>query len=238
MSAIFSNFASGAQAMDDADTTLTWSHTVGSSDDILVVHVALLPGAAAVSSVTFGAESLTQVESVLNDAPDLGTGSYSVLSRVFALVGPTVGTDTITITMTGLPASPDFIPVIGQSASAQGVYRMDPWDGHVESTFSPASSVSNDVTGTNSRSLAVDFIAINASTTGTATEGADQTAVHGPNSIGSGDKILRAYMSTERGAGTNTMSWTLSSDHNGTHMAMELRTDNVGPLMFLASKRN
>jgi hypothetical protein len=83
-----SNYCTGT-----CGTTLSWSHTVGSgSSRILVVGVAISDTSAAVASISYGSSSLTAL-------PDSG-----FLIALYYLLNPAIGTATVTVTFTGIPA--------------------------------------------------------------------------------------------------------------------------------------
>lgn len=169
-------------------SSLTWSHTCTGADRCLVVGVSLYDSAVVVSSVTYAGVAMTSV------------GSASRLNakmHLWRLIAPATGANNIIVT---LDAAND---VVGGAESATGVDQTTPLG-----TF--ASATGSSTAPTVDVSAAADDLVVDtlgADSGATATVGAGQTQrwnrSGAPIPIGAG--------STEPGAATVTMSWTLSA---------------------------
>lgn len=121
---------------------MTWSHTVGSgSNRILIVGLSISSGISA-SAVTYGAQSLSHIITQFGANPD---------AEMWYLLSPTVGTATITVTFA---ASTAF--AVGSSVSYFNVASVGSSNGAHGST-SPASVT----VSANSGDLVVDTLAGN-----------------------------------------------------------------------------
>ena len=135
------NSASAAVVVDSAGnsaafnvagvSTLTWTQTVGTrTSRALFVGVSTasttVPSAVArVTSVTFGAQTLTRVANGFQASPDLNNAV-----ELFILVNPTSGTNTITVNLTPLGAN----YVVGGSIAFTGVNQTTPTGAFVSTT--------------------------------------------------------------------------------------------------------
>ncbi len=100
-------------------TSLTWSHTVASGTDrLLVVELAIDGLGAGVSSVTYGGVAMTQI--------GRGTGNHAV--EIWGLVNPTVGTANIVVSFGGTTAA------AGGATSFNGVNQSTPFGTFVSAT--------------------------------------------------------------------------------------------------------
>ncbi len=112
-------------------STLTWSHTVGgAANRALFVGVSTAAtgiGApsARVTSVTYGAQTLTRVTNGFRASPDLNNAV-----ELFLLVNPTSGTNTITVNL--FPTAANY--VVGGSVSFGGVSQTAPTGAFVSAT--------------------------------------------------------------------------------------------------------
>ncbi|MHC4738551.1 MAG: beta strand repeat-containing protein, partial [Planctomycetota bacterium] len=93
----FDNVSSNA--VTGASTTLSWSHTVGTgSDRILIVGIAGEDGDESdliISSVTYGSANMTFVS---GSSATGGTGVFKMKTELYYLLNPDSGTDTVTVT--------------------------------------------------------------------------------------------------------------------------------------------
>ncbi|MHC4739148.1 MAG: beta strand repeat-containing protein [Planctomycetota bacterium] len=100
----FDNVSSNAEK--GYSTTLSWSHTVGSgSDRILIVGIAGEDSSESdlvISSVTYGSANMTLVS---GSSATGGTGAFKIKTELYYLLNPDLGTDTVTVTYSGNTAS-------------------------------------------------------------------------------------------------------------------------------------
>jgi hypothetical protein len=175
-------------------TSISWNHTINKAiDALLIVSVHLTGTATTVSSVTYGGASLTFLTSAQRSAQNR--------TEVWYLKNPPMGTNTVSVTITG-----------GQTDIIGFAITLN----HVNTTIvAHATSGANGEASTPSVSLnygwgsifAMDFVTMNATpavlTPGTGQEQLLQTSV----------ASLRAACSVKKpensqGAGTYAMSWT------------------------------
>jgi len=87
-------------------TTLSWSQTVGTgSDRILIVGIAGEDSSESdlvISSVTYGSENMTLVS---GSSATGGSGAFKIKTELYYLLNPDSGTDTVTVTYSGNTAS-------------------------------------------------------------------------------------------------------------------------------------
>ena len=174
-------------------TTLSWTHTVGSgSDRLLMVGVSSSVAAHTVTSLTYGAASLTF----------LGRRqSASVDTELWYLVAPAVGADTITVTLSAAAR------IVGGAVSFTGVHQTTPLGSYTSDT---ATSASPSVTVSSAEGEAVIDCLAAQGNAGSATVGSGQTQRWNINT-GTGSSFVIGAGSTEPGASSVTMSWTLES---------------------------
>jgi calcineurin-like phosphoesterase family protein/cadherin domain-containing protein len=130
-------------------TTLSWSHTVASqSDRVLVVGVGAehSSNACQASTVRYGSQSLTKITQSV-----AGTNPYDCAS-LWYLVAPNVGTNTITVTYQS--------SITNRTAGAVGVYNVKQAAPDASnSSFNNAGTTSTNVTTVAANSWVVDVFA-------------------------------------------------------------------------------
>ena len=172
-------------------TSMTWSHTVTSgSNRALFAGISMEGGGGSSSGVTYGGTAMTLV----------GRGQNSHTVEIWRLLNPAVGTANIVASFGGQSEE-----VVGGAVSFDGVHQTTP-----TGTFAGASGSSNSpsrVVSSATGELVLDVLM--ARDQPTATAGAGQTARWNRTNGGSGR--VRGAGSTEAGAASVTMSWTLGS---------------------------
>ncbi|MGI9067891.1 MAG: beta strand repeat-containing protein [Pyrinomonadaceae bacterium] len=174
-------------------TTLTWSHTVGTgSNRILIVGVSIFGGGLTVSSVTYGGTALTRI----GGQTDSGN---KVRMEIWKLVAPASGTASIVVTPSAATR------VVGGAVSFNNVDQTIP-----NGTFASASG-SSTAPSVNVTSATGEVVIDTLVATGdaiSASVGAGQTQRWNKTTGSTSTEVLGAG-STEPGASTVTMSWTL-----------------------------
>ncbi len=200
-------------------TTLSFSHTVNAgSNRLLLVGVHTRNGSATVSSVTWGTGSactstctpnscrcaLTQVAS-----EPAGTAN---LTQIWRLVNPPAATANVNITVN------ISTRLVGGAVSFFGVDQTTPLGTPAVATGTngtPSVTVAS-----NTGQLVVDAVTANGNTT--LTVGSGQTQQYNTGTGTSSSNVLGAG-STEPGASSTTMSWTLGSARPWSIVAVPLR---------------
>lgn len=179
----------------DAASSITKSHTTSGSDRLLLVCVAILDPGAAVSTLTYGGTSLTSV-----GARQTG-GNPKTRMELWRLIAPATGANDVVVT---LDQAADRFAIA--AISLTGVNQSTPLGTFVSAfnnnSAAPSLSGAN-VVASASGELVVDCLA--AGGTPTATVDASQTDRW--NVVTGG---VRCAGSTEAGAATVAMDWTLS----------------------------
>jgi hypothetical protein len=208
------NFDAASSAVNSTATTntLSWSHTTSGSDRILIVGVSIRnESSETVSTVTYGTGNLTFVGAATN-----GTACRA---EIWQLVNPATGANTVTVT---LSAGSKFV---GGAVTFTGVHQTTPFG-----TFVPATgtSITPSVNVTSAAAEAViDTLAQRNSAT-TAAADSSQTGRWNDVTSGAGGTAtnVRGAGSTEPGAASVTMSWTLSSSRPWAIGAVSLKPSN------------
>ncbi|MBN1567004.1 MAG: DUF2341 domain-containing protein [Acidobacteria bacterium] len=175
----------------------TWTHTVSGANTILIVGVAINQSNASesVSSVTFNGDALTRVGAAVRN--------NDVQTELWYQLAPDAGTYSIVVT---LDSAARFV---GGAISLNGVDQNTPlgtYAGTSGNSSSPSITVTSEEGG-----LVVDAMGYGTSNY-TATAGAGQTQQWTQvTTNGTASNNARGYSSTEAGAASVTMSWTLSS---------------------------
>ena len=178
----------GASSDVQVGTSMTWSHTVGSGVDQILI-VGLSTDTTVVNSVTYGGQALTLIGS--QDDPG---GSSRV--ELWYLLAPPTGTNDIVATFA------DTTRAIGGATSWSGVNQTTPLGTAV---FASGSDGSATVTVTSSvGEVVVDALSANGNT---ATPGTGQTQRWNLNQGG-----LTGAGSSKDGAAAVTMSWTVTDN--------------------------
>lgn len=192
-------FDSGSSTATSNTASLSWSHTTGSgSNRLLVVGVSIRVTTVSVSTITYGAQSLTFIRADTNP-------SNTIRSELWYLIAPASGTATVTVTLSGTSN------VIGGAATYTGVVQTSPLDAHAGGTGS-SSTPSQSITVNSASCLLIGNLAIRGSNAGVSSEGAGQTA-RWDSAISSGAQSARCrgHGSSKGpvGAGSQSMSWVL-----------------------------
>jgi hypothetical protein len=197
-------------------TSLTWSHTVTSagSDRILIVGVGVDQNqtcCATVTGVTYGGVSMTLVPG------GTSTRSGATRSELWYLLNPPAGANNVVVTLSG---SAD---VRAGATSYTGVNQSTPF-GTAASATGDSSTASVNVSSA-AGELVVDHASLE-STSAYFTVGAGQTlryASHGSDGSGGSNNNAPIGGSSEPGAATVTMSWSLSSGKDWAIVAVPLK---------------
>ena len=177
-------------------TSLTWSHTVGVANDrILIVGVALRNSSVIVTGITYGGTALTFVGARSN-------GGGNVRMEMWKLVGPATGTANIVVTLSAAKR------IVGGAASYSGVNPNTP-NGAFVSAISNGSTTASVAVTSAIDELVVDAVAAQGDA-GSLTVGGGQTQ-RWNTLTGTASAEVRGGGSSEPGAASVTMSWTLGS---------------------------
>lgn len=207
---------------------VSWSHTVGGADRILMVGVMIRNNTnQTVTSVTYGAASLSQVSgSAVNNG-------NNVRVEWWYLPNPTVGTANIRVSLSG-----NARVVVG-GISLTGVEQTNPIDAVGTNTGScvlcSATPTAN-VTTLSDNDWVIDAVAWR-QTTNTATPGAGQTQQWLRTSGGGRNNGVGGAGSTfgpQTPAGARTMGWTLGSGlfHNWAVSAIAIKPAGGGRILY------
>src|SRR5436190_3472693 len=177
-------------------TSLTWSHTVASGTDRLLVVSGAASSGTGVTSVTYGCQALTLLDSATSG------GGGAAKSQLWYLVAPAQGTANVVVNVN---QSASF----GASATTFfGVDQTQPF-GTTATAIGVGTTISGATVTSAAGELVVDSVVIlNRSPLAS---GAGQTQLFG---LGGAGGALAS--STEPGAASVTMSWTGSGSGSGT----------------------
>jgi hypothetical protein len=204
-------FDAASDASDSTVTSLTWEHTVGSGDDrLLRVGLSNVPTPGP-DTVTYGGTALTYA----GNHPSNGSQM-----QIWFLVAPATGAANIVATYSG--ATRD---IVGGADSWTNVDQAKPVGSFVAASGS-SSPATVDVSSASGEVVVGCLVVGNV----TATVGASQTqrwnVLEGTTIRGAG--------SSEPGAGTVTMSWTLGSSSNWALGAIALKPAKL-PVLYAIS---
>lgn len=175
----------------------TWTHTVSGDNRILIVGVSINQSnqKESVSSITFNGRGLTSIGAAVRNN-DLQT-------ELWYLLAPETGTYNILVTLTRAAR------FVAGAISLNGVDQNTPlgtFAGTSGNGNTPSVTVSSEEGG-----LVVDMMGF-ATSSYTATAGAGQTQQWAEvTTNGTASNNVRGYSSTEAGAASVTMSWTIST---------------------------
>ena len=170
-----------------ADDAYTWSHTCSGSDRYLVIGIVTLAGQT-VSSLTYNGVALSLIRGVTN----------TVRVELWGLVNPAIGTNTISLTLSGVATS------IGIASSFTGVHQTSPVEGDNSATGTGTADATVDITSVANNDWAVDIVGISVDTTIIVGAGQTQRA----NVSGAGGAGGMSTEGPKTPAGAITMSWT------------------------------
>ncbi len=171
----------------------TVSHTTSGSDRLLVCGVSYYHFLNNVSAITYNSVALTEIPSSAIDS-----GNYHV--RLFYLIAPASGSNTFSITFSGVGVYDCGVGL----ASFTGAHQTIPFG-------TPVMADGNDTVPTVSVASAADEIVMDVTLinhSGTYTVGAGQTERWNSTSAGG---YIKYSGSTETGAGPTVMSWSNTS---------------------------
>lgn len=176
-----------------ASGSYSWSHTCTGASRYLVVGISMLSVAgSSVSGITYNSVAMTFLGAV-------ASVSGAVRAEIWGLIAPTVGSNTIAVTLT------TALDSIGCAISLDGVHQTSPTEGFASATATNvgATDATVDVTSVADRCWIVDQVA----TDDTAiTIGAGQTSRNNvTGTLGSGADSTEGPKTP---AGSVTMSWT------------------------------
>lgn len=182
-------FDAGSSDADATPTTQTWSHTVGTNDNRLLL-VFLMYEASDTPTVTYAGEAMTWFTTV---------SSGTTYTSLYYLPSPTSGANNIVVAWSTATTA------IGLASSWYDVDQNGPF-GDAKSVSGNSNTASAAVTSKANTEVVVDGTSVTNSVT-TMAKGAGQTEVDG--NLASED--LRAGSSYEAGASSVTMSWALGA---------------------------
>lgn len=185
---------SGVTGPTSDQISRTWSHTVGSgSNRILIVGVSIKDGAANVNSVTYGGTALVSIGSRTD-------GGLNTKIAIWKLVAPASGLANIVVTLSAAKR------IVAGSVSFTGVDQTTPngaFASNVGTNGTPTVNVSSA-----SGELVIDTFAVQGDAS-PATVGGGQTQRWNRNTGALDNNEVLGGGSTEPGASTVTMSWGL-----------------------------
>lgn len=202
-------------------TTQSWSHTIASGNDrVLVVCVRARDFATQAntrpSSVTFGAQSFT--EAVYQ------AGASTLGVSIWYLVAPTVGTDTITVT----PAAACSGGLRGSATSFTGVDQSTPIDVSGSAT-DVSTAISASVTVVTDQAWLIDSIAHTDTDTDVSQDGS-QTLRDKPSNVDTLGHSDKSAVST----GSQAMAWTATNSLEWASTVIALRPASSGLVLTAA----
>ena len=187
--------SSGSDTGDVLVNSISWSHTVSGNNRLLIVGVSIRNGGGQTvldpDGVTYGAQSLTKIGAI-----DNGT---NVRVEMWYLVAPLTGTDTVTVTLAASATARFAAGAISLTNVDQGTPIIGGLTSNTGNDDSPTVAVSSA-----SGELVVDTLA--SMNDSEATAGAGQDRQWSPTTVS-----VRGAGSTEPGAASVNMSWTLGT---------------------------
>lgn len=180
-------YDAASSLVEGSGTTHTWAHTCTGSNRVLIVQISHASIAlVTVTGVTYNGVAMTSAGSPVNNA-----GNNRGLST-FYLIGPDTGTNNIVVS-TNVSSGVNCGAISLTGGNAVNNYTTGTGGG------SPSINVTSAV-----GNMVVDHVTCQPANGGALTAGAGQTARYDIDSHRSGG-------STEAGAATTTMSWTIDS---------------------------
>lgn len=200
---------------------LSFSHTCSGNDRVLIVAAAARydGGSPGISGITYGGIAMDEI------------GSSSDTSRVikfFRLVNPATGANTIAITFTrGSGTGEMFMCGIGVSfTDADQTTPVENFNSAIGTSTTPSVSINS-----NAVDIVIDAYGYSMGGDADATVGAGQTSRGIQNSGANGTQPARRLqlgVSTEIGAGSVSMDWTLATSNPWNHLGVSVR-DKIRP---------
>ncbi|HKB08602.1 MAG TPA: DUF11 domain-containing protein, partial [Candidatus Polarisedimenticolia bacterium] len=173
--------------------SLTWAHTVGSGNDRILVVGVSIRGNATATGVTYGGQALTFAGGVSNGG--------SNRAEIWTLLAPPTGTANVVVSL----SAP--VHVVGGASSFSNVDQTTPY-GAFTSTTGNTSPISLAVTSAVGE-VVIDTVVTNGDVASLAA-GASQTE-RWNNFTGGNASNARGAGSTQAGAASVTMSWTMGA---------------------------
>ena len=205
--------------------TSSWSHTVGSgSDRILVVGFAAEGSDTAISSITYGGVGLTEAAGTLGFIDPGGNMQTTVL---YYLLDPNSGTANIVITLSG----GGFGSAIGGGISLENVKQQAPEDANHHAITSPdPTTISTSVTTVTDGAWVVDVVGSGQPLEFTPTGMDERYQEAASSSQGAGSTKFVAS------AGTATMTWSSNETFRMSHsVAAFAPVPEPAPLFVMAA---
>ena len=191
--------AASSYSSGSGSTTLSWSHTIGSGNNRILVVGAVcedsVPADQIISSVKFNGVNMTAVP---GSTKSRGNSSSTLRADSYYMLNPPVGTYTVLITYNGTVSYR-----AGGAISLKNVKQQAP-ETVATNSISSATSISTNITVPNSGAWIVDVVGHSNSgafTSSTSTERWDKN---------SGYHTGAGATKTVTSPGSNTMSWTYS----------------------------
>jgi len=182
-------------------TSVSWSHTTGSGQNrIMILGVSIRNTTISVSSITYGAQSLTFIRADTH-------ASATIRSELWYLIAPASGTATITVTLSGTSKA------VGGSSTYTGVAQTSPIDVN-GGTTGTSSSPSQSVTVSTAGSWLLGHLAISGTGQTVSSEGSGQTMRWDNETSGGAAASRNRGHGSDKGpvgTGSQTMSWTASA---------------------------
>jgi len=185
-------------------TSVSWSHKTGSgSDRIMFVGVSIRTTTVSVSSIKYGAQSLTFIRADTH-------ASATIRSELWYLISPASGTAPLTVTLSGTSKA------TGGSVTYTGVAQTSPLDVNGGGTGT-SSSPSQSVTVSTAYSWLLGHLAISGSDSTVLSEGDGQTLRWDQVTSSGGTLSRNSGHGSDKGpveTGSQSVSWTLSASAN------------------------
>jgi hypothetical protein len=192
--------AASSTSSSSASTTLSWSHTIGSGNNRILIVSAICedstPADQIMSSVKFNGVNMTPVPGSIRSRSY--SSSSTLRTELYYMLNPPISTSTVTITYNGSVSYR-----AGGAVSLRNVKQQAP-EAVVTNAKSSATAISTDITIPNSGAWIVDVVGHSNSgsfTSSTTTERWDRNS--GYHTGAGGTKAVTS-------AGLNTISWTYS----------------------------
>jgi hypothetical protein len=193
--------AVGSGNNSGGSTTISWTHTTGSGTNrIMIVGVSIRNTTVSVSSITYGAQSLTFIRSDTHP-------SATIRSELWYLIAPASGSATVTVILSGASRA------TGGSCTYTGVDQTSPLDANAGGT-GRSSSPSQSVTVNTANSWLLGHLAISGSTSTVTSGGAGQTMRWDQVTTGTPAANNNRGHGSDKGpvgTGSQTISWGLSA---------------------------
>ena len=197
-------------------TSLTWLHTVSGKSRLLIVGVSLRKNDKTyVSGVTYGGTALTQLGSQAGGGADME-------AQIWYLKAPATGTANIVVSLS------NTVTLVAAGISFVGVHQTNTFGtpaGAQATDTSPSVTVSSAA-----NEVVIDVLAA-AGDAGTPTEGSGQTAQWNDATGAAAADVVGAG-STEAGASSVPMSWTLPNSKKWAVYAVPIKPTTISGTVY------